>query len=206
MPVSRASKRPVKRTSEVDVLGGSVVYLAAIPAVLAVLALRLGTWRTIVALIAVAHVAVLVSVALFPLAVDPVLLANGHAYAASTAGEGLNLVPFRTIESQLAAGASAAGRREALLNLLVLAPAGIYLPMLVPRLRSWRRFLPVAIVVGGSIEAAQLAMSLVVGFRYRTIDVDDWILNTVGLLIGYAAWRLWRSMAERRGLRTSPVG
>ena len=187
-------------------LGGSVVYLAAIPAVLAVLALRLGTWRTVVALIAVAHVAVLVSVALFPLPVDPVLLANGHAYAASTAGEGLNLVPFRTIKSQLAAGASAAGRREALLNLFVLAPAGIYLPMLVPRLRTWRTFLPVAIVVGGSIEAAQLAMSLVVGFRYRTIDVDDWILNTVGLLIGYAAWRLWRSMAERRGLRTSPAG
>ncbi len=127
-----------------------------------------------------------------------VLLANGHAYAASTAGEALNLVPFRTIGSQLAAGASAAGRTEALLNLFVLAPAGIYLPMLVPRLRSWRTFVPVAIVVGGSIEAAQLAMSFVVGFRYRTIDIDDWILNTVGLLIGFAVWRLWRSLVARQ--------
>ena len=107
-------------------------------------------------------------------------------------------MPFRTIGSQLAAGASSAGRTEALLNLFVLAPAGIYLPMLVPRLRSWRTFVPVAIVVGGSIEAAQLAMSFVVGFRYRTIDIDDWILNTVGLLIGFAVWRLWRSLVARQ--------
>ena len=70
--------------------------------------------------------------------------------------------------------------------------------MLVPRLRSWRTFVPVAIVVGGSIEAAQLAMSFVVGFRYRTIDIDDWILNTVGLLIGFAVWRLWRSLVARQ--------
>ena len=183
-------------------LSGNVAYLAAIPAVLAVLAMRLGTWRTIVALIAVAHVVILASFALFPLPVDPVLLANGHAYAASTAGEGLNLVPFRTIGSQLAAGASAAGRTEAVLNLFVLAPAGIYLPMLVPRLRSWRSFAPVAIVVGGSIEAAQLAMSLVVGFRYRTIDVDDWILNTIGLLIGFAIWQLLAMVAARLNGRT----
>jgi glycopeptide antibiotics resistance protein len=187
------------------VLSGNVAYLAAIPAVLAVLAMRLGPWRTVVALIAVGHLVVLASVALFPMPVDPVLLANGHAYAASTVGEGLNLVPFRTIGSQLSAGASSAGRTEAVLNLFVLAPAGIYLPILVPRLRSWRTFLPVAIIVGGSIEAAQLAMSLVVGFRYRTIDVDDWILNTIGLVIGFAVWWVCRTVAAHRGnaLRTA---
>ena len=179
-------------------LGGNVAYLVAIPAVLAVLAMRLGTWRTIVALIAVAHLAVLASVALFPLPVNPALLANGHAFASHTAGEALNLVPFRTIVSQLVGRYGAEGRLEALLNLFVLTPAGIYLPILIPRLRSWRTFLPVAIVVGGSIEAAQLAISLALGFRYRTIDVDDWILNTVGLLIGFAVWQLLSMVAARR--------
>ena len=52
-------------------LGGGVAYIAAVPAVFAVLALRLGAWRTLVALIAVAHLVVLASVALFPLPVDP---------------------------------------------------------------------------------------------------------------------------------------
>ena len=181
-------------------LGGGVVYLIALPAVVAVFALRLGPWRTLVALIAVAHLAVLASVALFPLPVDAAAIASGRAYAAHTSGEALNLVPFRTIAAQIAGRFGTDGRFEALLNLFVLAPAGIYLPILIPRLRSWRAFLPVAVVVGGTIEAAQLAISLGIGFRYRTIDIDDWILNTVGLLIGFAAWWLIWSLATRWGL------
>jgi glycopeptide antibiotics resistance protein len=183
---------------EVDVLGGSVAYLAAIPAVLAVLAMRLGTWRTIVALIAVAHLVILASFALFPLPVDPALIAGGRGFASHTAGEALNVVPFRTIAAQLVGRYGTEGRLEALLNLFVLTPAGVYLPILVPRLRTWRAFVPAAIVLGGSIEAAQLAISLVIGFRYRTIDVDDWILNTVGLLIGFAVWQLLSMVASRR--------
>ena len=89
----------------------------------------------------------------------------------------------------------------ALANLFVLAPAGVYLPILVPRLRSWRAFLPAALVVGGSIEAAQAAISFLLGFRYRHLDVDDWILNTIGLLLGFAAWWAWHAMASRSASR-----
>ena len=178
-------------------LGGVVAYLAAVPAVFAVLALRLGTWRTLVALAAVAHLIVLASVALFPLPVDPGLIAGGRAWAARTAGESLNLVPFATIGSALAGHGGPEARLLALLNLFVLAPAGVYLPILVPRLRSWRAFLPAAIVLGASIELAQAAVSFVLGFRYRHLDVDDWILNTIGLVLGYAAWRAWRAFSAR---------
>ena len=134
-----------------------------------------------------AHLVVLASVALFPLPVDPGLIAGGRAWAAGTAGESLNLVPFATIGPALAGVGGTGARVIALANLFVLAPAGVYLPILVPRLRSWRVFLPAALVVGGSIEAAQAAISFLLGFRYRHLDVDDWILNTVGLLLGFAA-------------------
>ncbi len=140
-------------------LGGGVAYIAAVPAVFVVLALRLGAWRTLVALIAVAHLVVLASVALFPLPVDPGLIAGGRAWAAGTAGESLNLVPFATIGPALAGVGGTGARVIALANLFVLAPAGVYLPILVPRLRSWRVFLPAALVIGGSIEAAQAAIS-----------------------------------------------
>lgn len=178
-------------------LGGGVAYLAAVPAVFAVLALRLGTWRTLLALVAVAHIIVLASVSLFPLPIDPGLIANGRAWAAHTAGESLNLVPFATIGSALAGYGGSAERLLALLNLLVLAPAGVYLPILVPRLRSWRAFLPAAVVLGASIELAQATVSFVLGFRYRHLDVDDWILNTIGLILGYAAWRAWHAVTSR---------
>ena len=120
-------------------LGGGVAYIAAVPAVVAVLALRLGTWRTLVALVAVAHLVVLASVALFPLPVDAGLLAGGRAWAARTAGESLNLVPFATIGPSLAGYGGPEARLLVLLNLFVLAPAGVYLPILVPRLRTLAR-------------------------------------------------------------------
>ncbi len=178
-------------------LGGGVAYLAAVPAVFAVLALRLGTWRTLVALVAVVHLIVLASVSLFPLPVDPGLIANGRAWAAREAGESLNLVPFASIAQAFSAYGSSAERLLVLLNLLVLAPAGVYLPILVPRLRSWRTFLPAAVVLGASIELAQATVSFVLGFRYRHLDVDDWILNTIGLVLGYAAWRAWHAFSAR---------
>jgi glycopeptide antibiotics resistance protein len=182
---------------EVSMLSGGVAYLAAVPAVAAVLALRLGTWRTLVALVAIAHIVVLASVALFPLPVDARLLAGGRAWAAQTAGESLNLVPFATIGPSVAGYGGPAMRLLVVLNLFVLAPAGVYLPILVPRLRTWRAFLPVGIVLGGSIEAAQAGISFLVGFRYRHLDVDDWILNTIGLLLGFAAWWAWDRIRHR---------
>ncbi len=178
-------------------LGGGVAYIAAVPAVIAVLALRLGTWRTLVALVAIAHLVVLASVALFPLPIDAGLLAGGRAWAARTAGESLNLVPFATIGPSLAGYGGPEARLLVLLNLFVLAPAGVYLPVLFPRLRTWRAFLPVGIVLGGSIEAAQAGISFLVGFRYRHLDVDDWILNTIGLLLGFAAWWAWDRVRHR---------
>jgi glycopeptide antibiotics resistance protein len=182
---------------EVSMLSGGVAYLAAVPAVVAVLALHLGTWRTLVALIAVAHLVVLASVALFPLPVDAGLIAGGRAWAARTAGESLNLVPFATIGPSLAGDVGPEARLLAVLNLLVLAPAGAYLPILVPRLRTLAAFLPVGLIVGGSIEAAQAGTSFLVGFRYRHLDVDDWILNTIGLFLGFAAWWAWDRARHR---------
>ena len=183
-------------------LGGGVAYIAAVPAVFAVLALRLGAWRTLVALIAVAHLVVLASVALFPLPVDPGLIAGGRAWAAAHRRRVAQPRPVRDDRPGPRGRRRDRGPgRSALANLFVLAPAGVYLPILVPRLRSWRVFLPAALVIGGSIEAAQAAISFLLGFRYRHLDVDDWILNTIGLLLGFAAWWAWHSMAGRSSRR-----
>jgi len=43
------------------------------------------------------------------------------------------------------------------------------------------------------IELTQLAIATAYGFPVRVADVDDVLLNTIGALLGYAGWRLWRS-------------
>jgi hypothetical protein len=52
-------------------------------------------------------------------------------------------------------------------------------------------------IVGGvSIEAAQLAISAMLGFAYRAIDIDDVILNAIGIAIG---WLVLGAALARRG-------
>lgn len=176
---------------------GSVVYVLALPATLGVVALRRPVPWTLIALVAIAHLVVLADVALFPIPLDTTLRAAGRSSAlAPPRIAGLNLVPFRTIGPVLAGHAPAVASRIAILNIFVLTPAGSYLPLLFPTLRSWRWLVPVAIVGGMSIELAQLSISVAVGFTYRAIDIDDVLLNTIGIVVGWlvvrAAARAWR--------------
>jgi len=166
-------------------LDGSWVYVAAVPIGLAIVALGTARNRTVVALVALAHLAVLANVALFPIPLDPGLLADGRPAAASIAGGGLNPVPFATIWPVVAGHAPPIATRIAILNLFVLTPAGIYLPLLFGILRGPRGLIALTIVGGVSIEAAQLAISAMLGFAYRAIDIDDVILNAIGIAIGW---------------------
>ena len=169
-------------------LDGRWLYVAAIPIAVAIVGRRSGMARTATALVAVAHIAVLANVALFPIPVDQGFF--GDARVASSAGRGgLQLVPFATIGPVLAGHASALATRIAILNLFVLTPAGIYLPTLFRSLGSWPGLALLVVAGGTSIEAVQLAVSLALGAAYRAVDVDDVILNGAGIAVGWLAVR-----------------
>jgi glycopeptide antibiotics resistance protein len=168
------------------VIDGSVVYPAGIAAAVIVVALRLGWPRTLLALVVIGHLTILASVALFPIPVDPRLLPELRAIEATgSTSYTLNLRPFATILPAFAGRGGPDATRLLILNTLVLFPAGIYLPLLVPALRRWAAFVPFVVIGGASIELAQAAISAVLGFRYRSIDVDDAILNAIGLVVGW---------------------
>lgn len=87
--------------------------------------------------------------------------------------------------------------RLAILNAFVLAPAGVYLPLLFRSLRAWRGLILLAVAGGVSVEAGQLAISTVLGFHYRTIDIDDVILNAIGIVVGWAVLRVVLRVRDR---------
>jgi glycopeptide antibiotics resistance protein len=183
-------------------LDGRWLYVAAVPIAFWILARRTTPGRRLVALVALAHVAILANVALFPIPIDPIIVAAGRAAAGSFGADGPNPFPFATIGPVLAGHAPAIATRIAFLNLFVLTPAGIYLPALWSGLRNWRGLIVLTILGGTSIEAAQLAISAVLGFAYRAIDIDDVILNTIGIVVGWLAFRaalLRREPATRSG-------
>ena len=80
-------------------------------------------------------------------------------------------------------------------NVLLGAPFGVLLPVLVPKARGALRVVVVTALVMVAVEAAQ---GLIV--EGRAFDIDDVILNTTGALLGYVVIgrRLGRALHPRR--------
>jgi glycopeptide antibiotics resistance protein len=69
-------------------------------------------------------------------------------------------------------------------NLLLLAPLGFILPVLLEKSRTALKVIGISFAVSLSIELSQLS------FAVRIFDVDDILLNTLGALLGYAVFKL----------------
>jgi len=93
----------------------------------------------------------------------------------------VNLEPFKTIDIYQALG------KQILGNFVMLLPLGIYLPLLYRKLRkaySFFAMLFICFLVSVCIELLQLATS------YRSTDIDDVILNTLGGGVGFLIYLL----------------
>ena len=76
-----------------------------------------------------------------------------------------------------------------ILNTLLTVPAGFGISCVIrfkPKDLIW-----LIVVFGFGLEGMQLLISLLLGYPYRTIDVNDVIFNSLGALLGYAAFRLF---------------
>ncbi|MEV0845180.1 VanZ family protein [Streptomyces sp. NPDC049954] len=111
---------------------------------------------------------------------------------------GSNLRPGHSLRQYAEEYTFLAACKQAGGNLLLGAPFGVLVPLLVPgRLRVVRVFF-VALLVMVLVEMAQGAV-----IEGRAFDVDDVILNTTGALLGY--WFLGRRLARSLQRRTAPV-
>jgi glycopeptide antibiotics resistance protein len=106
-----------------------------------------------------------------------------------------NAVPLETLRFQLQDGVTPVELRQLIGNVVLLLPLGIYGPVIWPRLRSAGAVLVTGIAVSSVIELGQLAVATAYGFPVRVADIDDVILNTLGVLLGYLVWRLASSNA-----------
>jgi len=67
-------------------------------------------------------------------------------------------------------------------NILLTVPFGFSLPFLFRIKPSY--FPLLAVLVGLSTELMQLIVSLIIGGNYRSVDINDALLNAIGVLIG----------------------
>lgn len=100
-------------------------------------------------------------------------------FSGTNAGHGPNFVPFKTIlpyllghKGLIIAGVNLIG------NIALLVPIGFLVPCIYPNLK-WKSLLIIAIIAGFCIELPQVALGVGI------FDIDDIILNALGLMIGY---------------------
>jgi glycopeptide antibiotics resistance protein len=95
--------------------------------------------------------------------------------------------------------------RNTLGNIALFLPLGIMLPLLFNRFRSLKRVILLAAFLSLSIETIQFFSAFFGNFR--SVDIDDVLLNTLGAWVGYATWWLAGrdQRSEVRG-RRSEVG
>ena len=109
-----------------------------------------------------------------------------------------NAIPFVTIRIYLDNLDSAFWVSQAVGNVLLLLPVGLFGPIALPWLGRWWRVLLVAIVISASIEVAQLFIP------ERSADVDDVMINAIGALLGYWLLLLLRAVGGIAAVRSSP--
>jgi len=68
-------------------------------------------------------------------------------------------------------------------NIVLFFPLGVFLPLLSQRLRSFKSVFLIALAFSFSIELTQFIWQHF--GNYRSVDIDDIILNTLGGVLGY---------------------
>jgi glycopeptide antibiotics resistance protein len=122
--------------------------------------------------------------------------AQAIADARAAATQDHNVVPLSTLRFQIDGGITPFELRQIVGNLLLFLPLGIYGPILTPRLRSLPAILLIGAGLSALIELGQLVVATLYGFPVRVADVDDVLLNALGVLVGYLLWRAWSATAS----------
>ena len=71
-------------------------------------------------------------------------------------------------------------------NVALFIPTGIIMPIVFKRLDRWWKAIPAGMLISLAIEVLQLP------FASRASDIDDLILNSLGVIIGYCIFALVR--------------
>ena len=100
------------------------------------------------------------------------------AYERLQSGTGIQLMPLRTVRTFSRIMGSPAFMSNIVGNVLLFIPIGLFLPLLWQRWQHRRKMCLLAVCLPVLIEFLQL-------FVGRYTDIDDVLLNAIGILLGY---------------------
>ena len=149
--------------------------------------------RILLALVLAGYSALLVKLMVFK---DVPVIRIGHmmfAFGGTESGHPPNFIPFATIASYLAGEKGLLiGAVNLVGNIALLVPVGVLLPLIYSRI-SWSASALLGVLAGLAIEILQSILQIGI------FDIDDVILNALGVVAGYALYRAGRYWLRRIG-------
>ena len=144
--------------------------------------MKIGTRKIIAGCLFIAYLTVVASITLFPILYD-----NEVEYWGDVTW--YNFIPFRTITNMFSYGFNTTAFIQLAGNICMSIPYGIFIMMFVDN-KKWWKLLLFALLFTVSIEFLQFLIGIILGNMYRTVDIDDAILNVLGCYIGYIIYKL----------------
>lgn len=136
------------------------------------------------------YISILVGITLFPLPIQPEEIAVNIKY---NLGLKNNYVPFINTYKNLILdynhGLIFASLKQIVGNILIFIPIGIYMPYFIKKI-NLKKIIIIGLSSSLIIELTQLFINTILTYNYRSVDVDDLILNTIGTIIGYGLYKI----------------
>ncbi|MFJ5964114.1 VanZ family protein [Bacillus sp. NPDC093026] len=141
------------------------------------------------------YIASLVSLTFFPFPYQKKLI---EIMIEDNLGTIHNFIPFKTIIVTLELGLTSF-IKQIIGNVILFIPLGFILPILFS-FYQLRKVIYIGFLVSLSIELIQFVLDLIVGYNYRSFDVDDIITNTLGTLIGVIIYKYSKNLLDKYNL------
>lgn len=131
-----------------------------------------------------------IAVTLFPIPIDKRLIQEEISLGYYTGR--YNLIPFKTVMGLIknSRWGMMTAIRNIAGNIVLLLPLGFLVPLIWNRVSQFKKLIAVGLLSTLSIELIQVLLSVVIGYQYKSFDVDDIILNSIGYIIGVIAYKL----------------
>jgi len=152
------------------------------------------------------YLLVLVGMVLFPIPLIDPADADLWRSPAWFIFEKINLIPFDYVR-YVNVPRMYLFLRDVVANILLTMPFGFGISFII-QVRA-RRVPALAILAGVGIESSQLIADLILGMSYRSVDINDSIMNAIGVMLGYVIFRFFawcylrimeKYIPERHGL------
>lgn len=116
-----------------------------------------------------------------------------------------NFIPFSTIKELITTLPATIAIKQIVGNLIMFMPFGFFIPFFTKK-NGFQKCIYLSIGFAILIELLQFILGLTfVGSQYRSVDIDDVILNTIGAIVGYIIFKITPHFIKDPYLKTEYI-